>query len=147
MEIIKQLEKDLVEAMKAKRETELSVLRMLKTALKNKAIELKKDLTADEALAVLKSEAKKRRDSIEAFKDGGREDLAEKETSELVILEKYLPEQMSEDQVREEAKKIIDELTEEQKNNFGAVMGQVMAKLKGKADGGLVGKIVKELVS
>ncbi len=147
MEIIKQLEEDLVEAMKAKRETELSVLRMLKTALKNKSIELKNDLTADEALAVLKSEAKKRRDSIDAFKDGGREDLAEKEATELLILEKYLPEQMSEDQVREEAKKIIDELTEEQKNNFGAVMGQVMAKLKGKADGGLVGKIVKELVS
>lgn len=133
--------------MKSKDAETTSVLRMLIAAMRNKEIALRDkgavELTDEIALEVLSSEIKKRRDSAEAYAAGGRQDLVDKENNEIKILGKYLPEQMSED----ELEKIIKEVIAAGDDNFGKVMGQVMARVKGKADGGKVGEIVKKLLA
>ena len=153
---------DIKQALQNKEGLVVSVLRMVNSAIHNKEIEkrtklskteedidkLKKEseLTEEEVLEVISNEAKKRKDSIEAFEKGERKDLVEKEKKELEILKKYLPEQMSEDQIKEWAKKVIDEIGATGPQDVGTVMAALMPKLKGKAEGGLVSKIVIELL-
>lgn len=135
---------DLKEAMKAGNAEKVGLLRMLNSALKNKAIEKGKDatLTEDDEMQVLLREAKKRKESVEAFMTGGRADLADKEKAELAIIEEYLPKQMS----REEAAALVDKILAgvADKSNTGLVMKAVMAEMKGKADGKMVSELVKE---
>ena len=100
----------------------------------------------DEVLEVIASETKKRREAIEQFKTGGREDLAQKEKLEMDILAAYLPEQASEEEVRAEIQKAIADLNAQGPKDIGKVIGAAMVKLKGRADGGMVSKIVKELL-
>ena len=156
------INQDLKKAFMGKEELTVSVLRMLNSAIHNKEIEKRtkcskteKDikkleelskLTEEEVLEVVSSEAKKRRDSIVEFEKGGRQDLADKETKELEILKKYLPEQMGEEQIREEVKKVIEEMNTAGPKDMGKVMSALMPKLKGKAEGGIVSKIVNELL-
>ena len=156
------IQKELGEALKAGEGSKRLVLSLLMSAIKNKELvkrqqlsktindvgELEKQsqLTDDEVLEVISSEVKKRKESIEMFKTGGREELAQKEKSEMDVLVTYLPEQMSEDDIRTEVKKIIAETGVQGIKDMGKVIGAVMAKLKGKADGGLVSKIVKEIL-
>jgi len=138
---------DLKKALKEKNELVLLVLRGVASEIHNKEIEKKREkLTEEEILGVLMSEAKKRKDAIVEFKKGAREDLAKKEEEELEILKRYLPEQMGEDQVREEAKKVIKEIGAVGPQDTGKVMGALMPKLKGKTDGNVVSKIVSELL-
>jgi uncharacterized protein YqeY len=146
MSLYNQINEDLKSAMKAKDELALSVLRMLISSIKNKKIELKKqeDLSDDEIIAVLKSEVKKRRDSIESYQAGGRDDLVQKEQAEIDFIQKYLPEEMSEEQVVEIVQSVIDEIKPAGPQDFGKVMGAVMGKLKGQADGAVVQRVVKE---
>jgi len=136
-----------LEAYKNKDEIRVSVLRLLKSALANKMIEkrmAKEDaLPDDEVIAVIKSEVKKRQDSIESYNQGGRKDLADKEALEAKILSEFLPEQMSEEQVREIVLSAIAELGAAA-GDFGKVMGAAMAKTKGQSDGAIVSKLVKE---
>jgi len=147
MDLLKQIEQSYLSAFREKKQAALDVLRMLKSVIKNKTIELKKEmLDEQEIIAVIKSEVKKRKDSIESFKSGGRDDLVQKEQAEIEILEKFLPAQMSEEDVRAKAKQVIDALPEEDKENFGKAMAAVMADLKGTADGAVVSKVVKELL-
>ena len=103
-------------------------------------------LTDEEVVEILMSEAKKRREAIEAFGKGNRQDLVDKETKELEIIKNYLPEQISKEQVREEAKKVIAEIGATGPQDTGKVMSAVMPKLKGKTEGGIVSKIVGELL-
>lgn len=142
---------DLKTAMKAKNKDRLQVLRSLKAKLQEKEIAERKDgeatLTEDQAIAVLMKAAKQRKESIAQFEDGGREDLAEKEKTELAIIEEYLPKMLTEDEVREVVSKKIADLGAEGPQDMGKVMGPVMGMLKGKADGGLVSKVVKEELS
>ena len=130
--------------MRDKQVETLSVLRMLVAALRNKEISLRDggavELTDEQAQEVVASEIKKRKDSVEAYVAGGRQELADKESAEIKILEKYLPEQMGD----VELKKIIEEVIAAGATDFGRVMGQVMARVKGKADGGKVGELVKK---
>jgi len=144
--LLEQINQDLITAMKAKNAEETSALRMLIAAARNKEITLRKDgqaeLSDEQVLEVIASEVKKRRDSAVAYSQGNRQELADKENSEIKILEKYLPEQMSD----EELEKIVKEVVASGADNFGKVMGQVMARVKGKADGGKVGEIVKKLL-
>ncbi len=144
-----QIKKDLITSLKAKEENRVSVLRMLQSAIKNKEIELKKreGLSDEEIGQVVASEAKKRNDSIESFKSGGRDELAAKEEKELEILKNYMPEQMSEEEVGKIVGKVIADTRAASAADFGKVMGKVMAELKGKADGNLVSKLVKEKLS
>lgn len=141
MSIKEDIEEQLKQAMIAKDELTLSVLRMVKSAVKNMEIEKGHELDDAEMIAVLEKQAKQRKDSIEQYDAGNRADLSEREKSELTLIEKFLPEKMGEDEVREIVKKKVTELAGQ---DFGRVMGAVMGELKGKADGGLVQKIVKE---
>jgi len=144
-----QIKKDLITSLKAKEESKVSVLRMLQSIIKNKEIELKKrDGLSDEEIGQLViSEIKKRNDSIESYKSGNRNDLVENEEKEIEILKKYMPEQMSEEEVGKIVEKVIADIGASSSADFGKVMGKMMAEVKGKADGNLVSKIVKEKLS
>ncbi|MDD4290293.1 MAG: GatB/YqeY domain-containing protein [Patescibacteria group bacterium] len=145
MSLKEKIEQDFIEAFKSKNTDVAETLKLLKSSIKNKEIELIKILDEAELIKVLMTEAKKRRDSIEQFKNGGREDLAQKEQVELSIIEKYLPEMMSEDEVKKIICAIIESSGEEKlKSNFGKFMKLVMAELNGRADGSLVSKILNQ---
>jgi hypothetical protein len=118
---------------------------MVKTALTNARIEKKDELSDDEVQKLLKTEIKKRKDSIRAYSEGGRNDLAEKEEQEIVIIQQYLPEELSEEAIRAGIEEVIATLDDT--TNFGKVMGAVMAKFEGRADGALVRKILEEKLS
>ena len=144
MSIADKLTADITQAMKQKEADTVSVLRMLKSALHNKAIELKKDALSDaEALKVLGSEAKKRKDSITAYIQGSRQDLADKEKAELAIIEQYLPDELSQKKISEIVDEVLDSIDQAEKN-MGTVMKQVMARVQGQADGQAVSDIVKQ---
>lgn len=142
MEIREKIESEIIIAMKKKDEDSLSLYRSLKAAIKNAEIDAKGDFTDEDVLSVLDKQAKQRKDSIEQFEKGGRDDLADKEKAELKLIENFLPEKMSEDEVREIVKKKVANMGEEAQ--FGQVMGACMADLKGKADGAVVQRVVKE---
>jgi uncharacterized protein YqeY len=139
---------DIKEAMKAKEQDKLRVLRSLKAKLMEKEISERKGgeakLSDDQAVEVLMKAAKQRKESIEQFEEGGRDDLAENEKLELKIIEEYLPEMMSEDEVRDVVKEKIEQLGASGMQDMGKVMGPLMGQLKGKADGSVVSKVVKE---
>ncbi|MCD4761509.1 GatB/YqeY domain-containing protein, partial [bacterium] len=121
---VEQISNDLKKAMKQKDELRLSVLRMLKTAIKNKQVELKtqENLKDNIVIQVIKSEAKKRQDSIVSYIDGGRQELADKEKQEFEILSEYLPEQMSEEEVRKVVFDVTGKLGDIGPADFGKVM-------------------------
>lgn len=129
------------EALKSKEELRVSTLRMLKSAMKNLAIEKKvENLSDEDTIAMVKKELKKRQDAIESFKSAGRDDLLSREQAEAEILSAYMPQMMSE----EEISKIIDEVLASGISDFGQVMKEVMAKTKGQADGKVVSQLVKQ---
>lgn len=145
--LLETIETDLIEAMKSKDENTLLVLRGLKSALKNKEIEKKAELKDEDVMGVIQSQIKSRRDSVDMYEKGGREELAQKEEVEIAVLQKYLPEQMSEEEVRALVKKAISETGASEIKDMGRVMGSVMPQTKGKADGSLISRIVKEELS
>jgi uncharacterized protein YqeY len=145
--IIDQIEKDLVETMKAKDEAKTSVLRMLKSAIHNWQIASQRQPQEADVLQIIQKEIKSRNDSITMYQKGGREDLAQKEKNEIEILKKYLPEQASEEVIREKVKAKITEVKASGIQDMGKVMGPIMAELKGRADGATVSRIVKEELS
>ena len=148
MSLIKDIDVSFLQAMKAKNEIELSVLRMLKSSLKNKAIDLiKKELEEAEVVAVVKSEIKKRKDSIEAYTQGARQDLADREQAEIIVLEKFLPTQMAPEVLAAKVKELVAGLPEPDRADFGKVMRAVMAELKGSADGAAVSVAVKAVLA
>ena len=147
MSLKQKIVEDLKSAMKAGDVVKRDTLRMLDSMIKNSEIEkLKKEegLNDEEVCQVIARAIKQRKDSASQYISGGRPELAEKENKEIEILSVYMPEQMSEEQVREEVKKIIAETGATSKAETGKVMGAAMGKLKGKADGNLVKKIVEE---
>jgi uncharacterized protein YqeY len=138
----KRIDQDLKEALKRKDTVTLSVLRMVKSEIGYKEIEKRSRLSDDETVAVLSSSVKKRKDSIEQFEKGGREDLASRERTELEVLSKYLPEQLTEEKLAEIVQQVIAELKATGPSNLGMVMKQVMQKVRGKADGKMVNQLV-----
>ena len=138
------LQNDMKEAMKAGDALRRMVLSLVLSAVKNKEIEKRSELTDEEIVDVLSSEVKKRKESIESYEKGGREELAQKERDELNVLMEYMPEQMSEDEIRTEAKKAIAETGAKEIKEMGKVLGVLMPNLKGRADGQTVSRIVKE---
>ncbi len=136
-----QINQDLKQAMLAGDQAKVEALRMVKAALQMAALDEKGDFTDEQATAVLKRESKKRAEASEMFTKGGNDAKAADELAEKAIIDAYLPEQMSE----EEIAKIVDEvIAEVGKDNMGQIMGGVMKKTAGKADGGVVSKIVRE---
>ncbi len=147
--IQEQVKEKIKDAMKARNELELSVLRGLSAAFVNELVATKRKpdaaLSDDEAIAVIKKQAKQRKDSIEQFKNGGRDELAKKEEEELVILSAYLPEEMSREEVEKIAKTKKEELGVDDKSKMGILMGAIMKETKGKADGSVVKEVVDSL--
>lgn len=142
-----QIKKDLIKSLKEKNEAKTSVLRMLQSAIENKEIEAKKreeGLSDEEIGQVVTSEIKKRNDSIESYKSGGREEMIAKEEKEIDVLKNYMPEQLDEEEVGKIIDKAISDTGASSTADFGKVMGKAMKDLKGKADGNIVSKIVKE---
>ncbi len=133
-------------AMKEKAALRLSTIRMVISAIKNKEIEKGGELDDSGVEDVIVKAVKQRRDSAGQYRNGGRAELAEKEEAEIVILEAYLPEQMGEDQIRELAKAAVSEAKAVSMKELGKVMGLLMPKVKGKADGSAVNRIVKEIL-
>jgi uncharacterized protein YqeY len=138
MTLQQRVDSDLKEAMRAKEATKLGVLRMLKSALKYAAIAksgAEAELSDPEAIQVIRKQAKQRQDSIESFEKGGRAELAEKEQEELAILNSYLPQAMSPDELAKMVRETIAELGATSKGQMGAVMKALQAKAGGRVDG------------
>jgi len=142
--LLSRLNDDLKLAMKAKEKTVLQVIRMIKASLQNEQIKLGRELTADEELTLLSREMKQRRDSLVEFEKANRDDLVEKVVAEIAIVEKYLPTQLTEEEIRQIVASVIEDTGVTSTQAFGQVMGKVMPQVKGKADGNLVNEIVKE---
>ena len=144
MTLKEKIKSDLKDAMKSGDSVVRGVLRLLSSDIKNEEISLKKELADDDVLKILKKDIKRHKESIEQYKTGGREDLAEQEEKELEILEKYMPEQMGEDEIRKIVSDVIKKTGAAGASDFGKVMGMAMKEAGSGADGSLVGKIVKE---
>ncbi len=159
------IETDFKQAMKERKEIEISVLRMLRADILNKEkekrynlskekpelteeeLEKESSLTDEEILQVILSKIKKSKEAILSFEKGEREDLVKKEKEEIEVLKRYLPEQLSEEEIKKMAREVIEEIDAKDIKDMGRVMSNLMPKIKGRADGSLVSKIVKEMLS
>jgi len=145
MSMIEQIQKDIVVAMKARDEARLSTLRMVKTALKHREIEKMAPLDDKESQQVLSTLIKQRKDSVEQFTKGGRQEMADKEAAEIKLIETYLPKAASEEQIVEGVKAVIAEMGSPTMKDMGTVMKNVMAHFAG-AGIRVEGKVVSEAV-
>ena len=141
------LQDELKQAMLVRNQLKTSVLRMFLSAINY--YEIKKggagyEATDEDVLSVIQKEVKQRKDSIEQFKIGGRQDLVDKETKEFEILQAYLPKQMNDEEIKNLVKEAIKQTEATSVKDMGKVMGMVMPKIKGKADGGMVSRIINE---
>lgn len=147
MELKARLSQDLKDAMKNKEEAKVRTLRMILAAIKNFEVEKIGPATDEEILQIMLKEIKRRQEAIEMYEKGGRQDLAQAEKEEIQIIQSYMPKQMSEEEIRELAKKIISELKLAGPKDIGTAMKAIMPHVKGRADGKLVNKIVSELLT
>ena len=147
MNIDEKVNGEMVLAAKAKDQVRLSAIRMVKAAMHNREIDLKRKLSEVEFLQLLSSMVKQRKDSIDQFRKGGREDLVNKEEAELKVIQAFMPQQMSEEDVAREIETAIKEVGAIGIKDMGKVMKVLMQRLTGKADGKQVGEKVKEKLS
>lgn len=145
MGLQERIPEDLKEALRGRKELELTVLRMLQSSIKNKTIEKqKKELSDEEVIEVVAAEVKKRKEATAEFEKVHRQEAADREKAEIEILMKYMPPQLSEDEIRAEVKKAITDSGADGIKDLGKVMKIVIPALKGKADGAVVNRIVRE---
>lgn len=148
MKTLEQLDVDFKEAMKAKNESALSTIRMARTAIKNKQIDaMGKELSEEDVQAVLRTMIKQYKDALQDFERAGRADLADKQRSEIELLERYLPPAMSADQVEHLVREAIAESGVTQIKDMGKVMGLAMKKIGSGADGVMVRELIQKLLS
>ncbi|KRL01259.1 GatB/YqeY domain-containing protein [Liquorilactobacillus capillatus] len=147
MSLLDSLNNDLKTAMKAHDKVTLSTVRMLKSAAMNEQIKVGHTLTSDEELAVLSRELKQRKDAAVEFSDAGRTDLVAGLEQEIKVVQRYLPKQLGEDEVKTIVRETIQRVGATSKADFGKVMGAVMPQVKGQADGKVVNTVVKSLLS
>lgn len=145
--MLKKLEQDMMQALKSKEKEKAGALRLIISKCKNKAIELRKDLSDQEIIKVLQTVAKQHKESIKLYKDGNRNDLVEAEVRELGFVEVYLPSMMSEEDLRSLVSSVVAEVGATSMADFGKVMPRVMKQGAGKIDGTTAQSIVKELLS
>ena len=145
MSLTERVQKDMVDAMRAKEELRLSTLRMMKAALQNKRIEKRADLEEKEELQVFSTMIKQRKDSIEQFAKGGRPELAQKEAQEITIIETYMPKAVGQEEIESIVRAVIAEMGSPTMKDMGAVMKNAMAKFGGaRVDGKAVSEAVKK---
>jgi uncharacterized protein YqeY len=149
MALKEKLQNDLTEAMRARDEVRSSTIRMVLTAIKNEEVSGKeaRDLSDAEVITVLSREAKKRREAAEAFEEAGAKDRADNEKAEGVIIAQYLPEQLSEAEIKEMITSAIKETGAAGPQQMGLVMKSIQPKIAGRADGGIVSSLVKAALS
>lgn len=147
MSLKEKLAEDLKDAMRSRDESRKTAIRMLLTAIKNAEVSAIRRFDDAEVLGVIAKQVKQRRESIEEFKKAGRQDLVDKEMAEMRVLEAYLPAQMSRDEIVAEAQKVIAELGARGPQDKGKVMGAIMPRLSGRAEGRLVNDVVTELLA
>ncbi|HIB30064.1 MAG TPA: GatB/YqeY domain-containing protein [Candidatus Marinimicrobia bacterium] len=147
MPLVDKIQKDMYKAMKEKEKERINALRNIIGKLKYRYIDKGDKLTEQEEIKVIQSLAKQRRESIEMYKQGGRNDLVETETKELSIIEEYLPQAMSEEEVRRLVRETVKETGAESMSDLGKVMPLVMKKGAGKVDGKLAQEVLRELLS
>lgn len=145
--VLEELNKDMKDAMRAKDRDKLTTIRMIKSSIQNEEISKGRALEEEEEIAILSREKKQRLESYEEFERAGRTDLLEKLDEEIEIVDKYLPEQLTDDEVRDIVNETIDEVGAESMQDMGQVMSSVMPKVQGKADGGQVNTLVREILS
>lgn len=144
MSIQNQLVEDMKAAMRAGEKIRLSTIRMLRAQLKDAGIAKGEDLSSEEEIAILTNAAKKRKESIKAYTEGGRDDLVAKEQQELEIITSYLPEQLSEEEIENKVAEIIEKVGAVGLSDLGKVMREAMQEFKGRADGKLVQEMVRK---
>jgi len=163
MSLKEKINQELITALKEKKEIELSTLRMLNAAILNKEkekrnklskeklnekeLQNKSQLTDEEIIEVIFSETKKRKEAILEYEKGNRKDLSEKEKKEIEVLKKYLPEQLSEEELKKLVKETIEKTGASSLKDMGKIMAELVPKIKGRAEGGLISKIVKDFLS
>ena len=147
MTLREKIPEDLKNALRNKYELELSVLRMLQAAIRNREIELKRGkefLTDEEVVEVVAGEVKRRKEAVSEYTKANRQESADKEKAEADILMRYMPKQMEEEEIRLEARNVIDEVNALSLKDIGKVMKGIMPRVKGRAEGSLVSRIVRE---
>jgi uncharacterized protein YqeY len=148
METIQQIEDDLIQAQKRKKEAEVLALRGIKSAIKNAEIAKRPEqLTEADVLKVLRSEVKRRQDAIDLYQRGERQDLVDKESKEIQVIEKYLPKELTDNELKAIVQKVVASLKASGLGDFGKVMGAVMKEVAGRTDGSKVSEIVREILS
>ena len=147
MSLWDRLDKDLMDAMRNRDVLRRSVLRLLRSAIQNEEIGTQETLDDDGVVGVLVRQAQQRRESIEAFAKGGRQDLVEKEKSELAVILEYLPKQMSSEEITKMLQQAIDEVGATGPQDMGKLMGRVMPQMRGKAEGREVSSIASKLLN
>ena len=146
MSMIEKLQEDMKLAQKSKNVLKLSTIRMIRSSVSYAQIEKGRELTDDEVLAVINKEAKQRRESIEAAKNVGRDDIADQESAELAILAEYLPEQLSEAEVEAIVREVVAVAGVADLKDRGKVMGPIMQKTRGRANGKMVSQVVERVL-
>jgi uncharacterized protein len=146
MGLNEQLMADLKDAMRSRQEVRLSTIRMLRAAIANEAIDKRRPLDDSEVIGVIQRQIKQRRESIDAFIQGNRPELAAREQEELEVLFAYMPPQMSRDDIAEAARGAIQEVDARGPSDFGRVMSVLSPRLKGRADGRVIAEVVRELL-
>jgi len=140
------VQNELTDAMRARDETRKSTLRMLTAAVKNAEIEARKPLDDDGVIAVIQKQVKQRRESMVEFEKGGRQDLVAKEAAELAVLEAYLPEQASREEIEAAARKVIEETGASTQRDLGKVMPVLTKQFAGRADGRAINEVVRAVL-
>ncbi|PIQ67242.1 aspartyl-tRNA amidotransferase [Candidatus Uhrbacteria bacterium CG_4_10_14_0_2_um_filter_41_7] len=146
MTLYTQIKEDLITAMKSKDSQTLSVLRLLTASLKNKMIELKREMEDDDVLSAIRSDVKKLEDAMTDFAKAAREDLVDSSKAEIAVLKKYLPAEMSKEELEEKVRAVLGDGGFETAEDIGKAMGAVMGKLKGMVDGNRVREMVEQVL-
>jgi len=144
--LAERLNEDMKQAMKAQDKFRLSTIRMVRASVKNQEIELRRPLDDNEVLEILSREVKQRKDSLQEFQKAGRDDLAQNLIAEIDIIAQYLPQQLTEEEIKAIVKQTMQETGASSKADMGKLMGALMPKVKGRADGKLVNQIVQQLL-
>ena len=147
MALRERLMAELQSAMRNQDTVRRDTIRMTRAALVNLEIELQREATDEEVLDLIARQVKQRKESIEMFRQGGRQDLVDAEEAQLVILEEYLPRQLTRSEIEQVVQEIIDDMGATDMKQMGPVMRESMSQLKGQADGSLVNQIVREILS
>lgn len=142
-----QLREDLKDAMRARDDQRKSALRMVLTEVQLADAEASASLDDEDVVQIIRKEVRRREEAIEMMRDAGREDLVDDEVAQLDILKSYLPAMMTEDEIRELAQEVIDEVEAASMRDMGRVMGEIMPRVKGRADGRVVNQVVRDLLS